>query len=133
MLAVDPPRKSLTSPRMCAMNKPGFLLLCVIMVALACFLTYRHIVMARALLQDWADASSYKILHARRAFFLPWGMWLGTSRYQVVYHVAIYDPSIKRVRSAWLRLGTYWTGSMDGDAIEVKWEHEDRAGSAHGS
>ena len=113
------------------MNKPQFLVLCFVVVALACYLGYRHIANARALLQEWADANDYKLLHASRAFVMPWGMWFSTSMYQVVYHVAVYDRSVKRIRSAWLRLGTYWTGSMNGDAIEVKWEHEDRTESAH--
>jgi hypothetical protein len=55
---------------------------------------------------------------------MPLGMFFTTSRSQVVYHVAVYDGSLKRIRSGWVRLGTYWTGAMDGDAIEVRWEHE---------
>lgn len=94
---------------------------------LVCYLTYLHYVKARALLQAWVDGNGYKILHASRSsVFMPLNMWFGTSKYQVVYHVAVYDGSVKRIRSAWVRLGTYWTGSMDGDAIEVKWEHEDQ-------
>lgn len=37
--------------------------------------------------------------------------------------MAIHDASIKPIRSARARLGTCWTGSMDGDAIHVRWEH----------
>ncbi|WEN15998.1 hypothetical protein PY254_04815 [Rhodanobacter sp. AS-Z3] len=106
------------------MNAIGFVLLCLITFALAGWLTWRHYVNARELLQSWADANGYKILHATRPLFMPWSMYFGTSKYQVVYHVAVYDASLKRIRSAWVRLGTYWTGSMDGDAITVQWEHE---------
>ncbi|MEO5830390.1 MAG: hypothetical protein ABIQ36_07450 [Rhodanobacter sp.] len=102
----------------------GYLMFCVITLVLAVWLTWRHYVKARELLQAWADANGYKILHANRRLFMPWRMYFGTSRYQVVYHVAVYDDSLKRIRSAWVRLGTYWTGSMDGDAIKVQWEHE---------
>ncbi|HWU77360.1 MAG TPA: hypothetical protein VN043_12720 [Rhodanobacter sp.] len=107
------------------MNTFGCLLLCVTVLALTGWLCHRHYVKARELLQAWADANGYKILHASRSIFMPWRMYFGTSKYQVVYHVAVYDASLKRIRSAWARLGTYWTGSMDGDAITVKWEHED--------
>ncbi len=83
----------------------------------------RHYANARSLLQAWADVNGYKILHARqRSVFMPLGMLLSSSNGQVVYHVKVYDASVQRVRSAWVRLGTYWTGSMDGDAVQVKWE-----------
>ena len=107
------------------MTMPVYLLLCLIILALAGWLSYRHYVKARALLQAWADANSYKILHAKRSLFMPWSLFFGTSKYQVVYHVAVYDDSLKRIRSAWVRLGTY-SGSMDGDAVKVQWEHEDQ-------
>lgn len=106
------------------MNTSGYLLLYLAALALIGWLCYRHYVNARELLQAWADANSYKILHANRSLFMPWRMYFGTSKYEVVYHVAVYDDALKRIRSAWVRLGTYWTGSMDGDAITVKWEHE---------
>ena len=112
------------------MNKPQFLVLCFVVVALACYLGYRHIANARALLQELADANDQAPARTSRLRHAM-GMWFSTSKYQVVYHVAVHDRSVKRVRSAWLRLGTYWTGSMNGDAIEVKWEHEDRTESAH--
>lgn len=86
------------------------------------FFTRRHSANARSLLQAWADANGYRILRARqRSFFMPLGMLLGSSNAQVVYHVKVYDASIQRVRSAWVRLGTYLTGSMDGSAVHVKW------------
>ncbi len=86
------------------------------------FLVRRHCANARSLLQAWADANGYRILLARqRSFFMPLGMLLGSSNAQVVYHVKVYDTSLQRVRSAWVRLGTYLAGSMDGNAVHVKW------------
>lgn len=109
------------------MRHSAVFLLWPVLIALAIYLSYRHYVKARALLQAWADANHYKILHATRSWgFMPLGMMFTTSRYQIVYHVAVFDASLKRIRSAWVRLGTYWTGSMNDDAVEVKWEHEDQ-------
>jgi hypothetical protein len=110
------------------MHKFALFMAVLIALLLVGYLSYLHYVKARSLLQAWADANGYKILHARRnSLLMPLGMYFSTSKYQVVYHVAVYDASVKRIRSAWVRLGTYWTGSMDGDAIQVKWEHEDEA------
>ena len=88
----------------------------------------------RSLLQDWADANGYKILHWRVCGifqFRPLGWILSTTRYQRVCHVAVYDGSRHRIRSGWVRLGRRWgkwggfAADFDGDdAVEVKWEHE---------
>lgn len=110
------------------MHKSGLFMVGLIVLLLVGYLGYRHHVKARSLLQAWADANGYQILHARRSnLLMPLGMYFSTSKHQVVYHVAVFDASIKRIRSAWVRLGTYWTGSMDGDAVEVRWEHENQA------
>ncbi|MEO9077818.1 MAG: hypothetical protein ABI268_00765 [Rhodanobacter sp.] len=106
------------------MSLPVYLLLCLAILTLVGWLSYRHDVKARMLLQTWADANSYKILHAKRHLFMPWLIPFGTSKYQVVYHVTVYDAALTRNRSAWVRLGAYW-GAMDGDGIKVEWEHED--------
>jgi hypothetical protein len=55
---------------------------------------------------------------------VPLSMLFTTSRYQIVYHVSVYDESSHRIRAAWVRLGTRYWGVMNGDAIEVKWEDE---------
>ncbi|WP_426690280.1 hypothetical protein [Rhodanobacter ginsengiterrae] len=106
------------------MNSLGGFLLTAVVIGLACWLGYRHYVGSRELLKAWARANGYTILHARRSLFMPLGMYFTTSRSQVVFHVAVYDTSRKRNRSAWVRLGTYWVGSLDGDAIDVRWENE---------
>jgi hypothetical protein len=104
------------------MHHSTFVLLSLAALALACGLGYRHYAKARALLQDWARANRFRILHARRGLFMPLSMLFTTSKYQVVYHVSLYDESSHRIRSAWVRLGTRWWGVMEGDAVEVRWE-----------
>ena len=106
------------------MNHAVSLLLSVVFLALICWVVYRRYVDARALLQAWADANGYRILHAKHRLFMPLGLILTSSRAQVIYHVALYDTARKRNRAAWVRLGTYWMGAMDGDAIDVRWENE---------
>jgi len=100
-------------------------LLFLLLIAAAIWLSWRHWQNAKALLQDWADANGLRILHAKsNAFWLsmPLSMWFTTSKYQVVYHVSVYDEASHRIRSAWVRLGTRWWGVMEGDAVEVSWE-----------
>ena len=79
---------------------------------------------ARTLLQVWANANALTILQARRAWLPPLSMLFTTSRFQVVYHVSVYDEQTRRIRSAWVRLGTWWLGLMNPDAIDVRWENE---------
>lgn len=99
------------------------LLLFLLLTAAAVYFSWRHYANARALLQSWADANGLRILHARQSWgFMPLSMWFTTSKYQVVYHVSVYDEASRRIRSAWVRLGTRWWGVMEGDAVEVKWE-----------
>lgn len=98
-------------------------LLFLLLIALAIWLSWRHYRNAKALLQDWADANGLRILHARQSWgAMPLSMWFTTSKYQVVYHVSVYDEASHRMRSAWVRLGTRWWGVMEGDAVEVRWE-----------
>ena len=115
----------LSDPRSCATHKFAFFVAALAALSLICYLGYLHYVKTRSLLQAWADSIDYKILHARRSSLsMPLGMYFTTSKYQIVYHVAVYDVAVKRIRSAWVRLGSFWTGSLVADAIEVKWEHE---------
>lgn len=97
-------------------------LLMMLAVVVAALLSYRHVRNARALLQEWAQAEGFRILHARLRFLMPWRLYFTTTRYQVVYQVSLYDPSSHRVRAAWVRLGTRVWGVMDGDAVEVQWD-----------
>jgi hypothetical protein len=110
-----------------SMHHSSFVALSLAALVLACWLGWRHYANARALLQDWARANRFRILHARRGLLMPPSMLFTTSKYQVVYHVSLYDESSHRIRSAWVRLGTRRWGVMEGDAVEVRWEDADRS------
>jgi hypothetical protein len=76
----------------------------------------------KTMLATWAAANQYKILETRRGFFPPLRMLLTTSKEQTLMHVKVYDESTHRIRNGWLRLGSYWWGLLDADAIEVNWD-----------
>lgn len=38
----------------------------------------------------------------------------------MAHHGEVFDESTHRIRHAWVRLGTYFRGAMDGDAIDVR-------------
>lgn len=105
------------------MTELKYVILILILGIAGILLNRRHFANARWLLQAWADMNGYTILRARhRNLFMPLGILLSTSNCQIVYRAAVFDPSMQRIRSAWVRLGTYWTGSMDCDAVDVKWD-----------
>jgi len=104
-------------------------LLMLLVVAIAVYLSYRHVKNAKALLQDWAQASNLRILHSRMCSFMPWRMYFSTSKYQIVYKVSVYDETTHRIRGAWVRLGTRFWGVMEGDAVDVTWADADQAAS----
>lgn len=78
----------------------------------------------KAMIAEWAAANRFTLLEAKQSFFPPLRLWLTTSREQVVMRVKVYDESTHRIREGWLRLGSYWWGLFDADAIEVRWENE---------
>ncbi|WP_458072092.1 hypothetical protein [Rhodanobacter sp. BL-MT-08] len=51
-----------------------------LVVALAIYFSYRHIVNAKAVLWDRAQASPLGILQSRIRTFMPWRMYLTTSK-----------------------------------------------------
>jgi hypothetical protein len=70
------------------------------------------------------SVSSAARLRKRGSPIAPLAMYFTTTRNQVLFHVAVYDPSLHRIRSAWIRFGSRWLGLLDADAINVEWEHE---------
>ncbi|HEV7123692.1 MAG TPA: hypothetical protein VGN24_09790 [Rhodanobacter sp.] len=108
-------------------HSSSFSLLMPLVLVATLYFSYRHISNAKALLQDWAQANQLRILHARLRMFMPWRMYFTTSRYQIVYQVSVYDETTHRVRAAWVRLGMRFWGVMEGDAVDVQWEHPDEA------
>jgi hypothetical protein len=99
---------------------PVLSLLVVFSIVAAAFYWHRRRV--RTMTAEWAAANGYRLLESRPAGFPPLRMWLTTSDAQVLVRVKIYDEASRRVRSGWLRLGAYWRGLADGDAVQVRWE-----------
>lgn len=109
------------------MNHHSTIALLMPVIAIIMYLSWRHIVNAKALLQDWARANQFRILHSRLCIFMPWRLYFTTTKYQIVYQVSLYDESTHRVRAAWVRLGTRVWGVMESDAVDVQWEDTDKA------
>ena len=51
-------------------------------------------------------------------------MLLTTSREQSIVHIKVLDPATQRVREGYLRLGSYWWGTLDFNAAEIRWQGE---------
>ncbi len=80
---------------------------------------------SKSLLQKWAAANGYEILHSEfkeldRGPFSRTG-----SAKQAVYHVRIRNRDGQE-RSGWVRCGGYWIGILN-DKTEVQWEDETNA------
>ena len=85
------------------------------------FYWYLRLVRSRA--AAWAATSGFRLLETRHAWFPPLGMQFTTSDSQVIVRVKVNDENAHRIRSGWLRLGSYWRGLADGDAAEVRWDN----------
>lgn len=103
------------------------LLLILLLIAAALWSGWYQYQNAKAVLQDWADAHRLRILQAKYSLFV-WSVpltWLfTTSKYQLLWHVSVYDESTHRIRSAWLRFRMYPWGGLRGDGIDEKWEDD---------
>ncbi|GAB2585576.1 hypothetical protein ISP15_10730 [Dyella jejuensis] len=99
-------------------------LLIVLMLLATGLSIYWQIRRVRTMLHAWADSNGYTLLeHGRFWAHTPsLGMLLTTSRNQTLVYVKVYDSSTHRIRSGWLRLGSYWLGVLDADAIEMQWD-----------
>jgi hypothetical protein len=102
------------------------LLLMPPLLAIGIYLGYRHVMKAKALLQEWAQTNHFRIVRARLCIFMPWRIYFTTTKYQVVYQVSLYDESTHRIRAAWVRLGTRVWGVMDSGAVDVEWADADQ-------
>ena len=100
------------------------LLVVIVLLAIITY-CYWYYSRSKSLLQNWVSTNGFKLLHVKRGSpIAPLAMYFTTSRNQALFHVAVYDPSVHRIRSAWIRLGSRWLGLLDADAIDVEWEHE---------
>lgn len=97
-----------------------------IVLAVAGFVLFMvwHTRRLRTMLRAWADGNGFKLLEYRGSWsgLPPVGMLFTTSKYQTLLHVKVYDLSTHRIRTGWLKLGGYWVGLWDADAVEVRWD-----------
>lgn len=95
----------------------------VVLVALYSWWHYQRI---NAMVAAWAQSNGYKLLEVHRWYltFPPIGMLLTTSREQSIVHIKVLDPATQRIREGYLRLGSYWWGTLDFNAAEVRWQGE---------
>lgn len=98
------------------------MLLPILLLALIPPYLYWYMARTKSMLASWAASCGYRILEARRSYIPPWKLWLTTSRSQVVMHVKVYDNATHRIRSGRVRLGSYWWGVFDADAVDVQWD-----------
>jgi hypothetical protein len=83
---------------------------------------YWYFARTKSMLATWAAANGFTVLESSRTPFPPLRLLLTTSKQQTLMRIKIYDLSTHRIRSGWLRLGTYWWGLLNDDAIEVNWD-----------
>jgi hypothetical protein len=81
-----------------------------------------HFSRSRSVLEQWAEANGYEILHSefRNLFRGPF-FWT-SSKGQTVYYVRVRDRDGQE-RSGWVRCGGFWAGLFS-DKAEVRWEDE---------
>ncbi len=77
-----------------------------------------------SMLAAWATAHRLKILEARRRFFPPLNQWLTSSNQQTFMNITALDLSTQRIRHGTVRLGSYWVGVWNTDAVEVTWQQD---------
>jgi len=75
---------------------------------------------ARSIVQKWASEHGYVVLEFESPFHTGAFRWWTTSRGQVVYCITIRDGAGSE-RKAWVRCGSYGSGVLFNDQIEVRW------------
>ncbi|MFC5525320.1 hypothetical protein ACFPPA_06150 [Rhodanobacter ginsengisoli] len=89
----------------------------------------------RTMVDRWAEHNGLKVLDYSIMPFPPYPpimVTLTTSRNQLIVRMRVYDDSIHRIRSGWLRLGSFWWGLTNIDAVEVFWAGRDGLSDEHG-
>ncbi len=82
----------------------------------------------RTMVNRWAEHNGLKLLDYSIMPFPPYPpimVTLTTSRNQLIVRMRVYDDSIRRIRTGWLRLGTFWWGLTNIDAVEAFWAGHD--------
>lgn len=89
----------------------------------------------RTMVNRWAEHNRLKMLDYSVLPFPPYPpimVALTTSRNQLIVRMRVYDDSIHRIRTGWLRLGTFWWGLLNVDAVEVFWSDHDGLSNQQG-
>jgi hypothetical protein len=101
-------------------NSAFGILFILILVPIAIFGIAMSISRPRTILERWADANGFQIVHAeRRTFFRGPFFWRSTKD-QVVYYVTVRDSS-GAARRGYVRCGGWVLGLMS-DAADVQWD-----------
>jgi hypothetical protein len=94
----------------------------VFFVVVAGLYTVWHFARSQSLLERWATANGYEILHSEYRH-LRRGPFLGkVSVKQIVYYVKVRSRD-GHERSGWVRCGGAWSGLLS-NKTEVRWEDE---------
>jgi hypothetical protein len=102
-----------------------------IIIGIASYTTWWYL-RIRSMVKRWAAHHEVQLLDFS-ILFLPsrraaWVI-LGSSRNQVVVQMRVYDDKVHRIRNGLLRLGSFWWGLMNVDAVEVFWADQEESSS----
>ena len=90
----------------------------LVLVLAICYVAWTYS-KARAVLEEWATANSYKILHSElRTLFTGPFFWRNFTK-EPVYYVTVRSTD-GRERAGWVRCCVRWSGGSD--AAEVRWD-----------
>ena len=78
---------------------------------------------ARTIMRQWLADRGFDALHVRQSLGPPLRLWNG-SKEQYTFRIRAYDKSTHRIREGWMRVGGYWIGVLNPDAVEMYWDDE---------
>jgi hypothetical protein len=81
-----------------------------------------HFSRSRSVLEQWADANGFEILHSEHRNFFRGPFFWTASKAQSVYYVRVRDSKGVE-RSGWVSCGGWFLGCVT-DEAEVRWEDE---------
>ena len=97
---------------------PVILLVGILLIAYMAWFFSR----SRSVLEQWAQANGYEILHSEYRNLFRGPFFWTSSKGQTVYYVKVRDRA-GHERSGWVRCGGFWAGLFS-DKAEVRWEDE---------
>ncbi|HEX7348027.1 MAG TPA: hypothetical protein VF264_00060 [Rhodanobacteraceae bacterium] len=100
------------------MHWPFLLLICI---GIPAWITWTF-VRGRRVLREWAKSNQFDLLEFHSpALFMPWRIWLRTSRTQQVYQIKVFDPATRRIRTGWVKFDSLF-GFPQSDLADVTWD-----------